>query len=64
MDVECLKAGGGHVRKKCFQVSTHTAEHKEVEVRECDVSDDRRIQQLPLEVTIWNRRGKPYLEFF
>jgi hypothetical protein len=64
MDVECLKAGGGHVRKKCFQVSTLTREHKLVEVRKCGVSNGRRIQQLPLEITIWNRRGKPYLELF
>jgi hypothetical protein len=57
-----LKVRGSHVRKKCLQVSIDTPEYKEVEVRKCGVSDGRCFQQLPLEITVWNRRGKPYLE--
>jgi len=40
------------VRKKCFQVSTNTPERKAVEVRKCGMSDDRSIQQLPLEIPV------------
>jgi hypothetical protein len=62
MNVELLKKRGSHVRKKCLQVSTDTPKCKQVKVRKCNQYGDQRIQPLPLEITIWNRGGKPYLK--
>jgi hypothetical protein len=59
---ERLEERGSHVRKKGFQESTDTPEKKRAEVRMGDMYHDRSIQQLPLDVTIWNRGLKANVE--
>ena len=58
LNSELLKERSGHVRENGFQESTDTHEAKVAEVKMNDMCRDRRTGQLPLEVTIRNRRAK------
>ena len=62
MNLERREERSCHVRKKCFQKGTGTSEGEPVEVRKCDIRNDRFFPQFPLDQTVRNGGAKANLE--
>jgi hypothetical protein len=62
INIEPLEERGGHVRKKCIQVTDDTPEGKSAEVRKNRLNCNWCMQLLALNLTIGFSGYKAYLE--